>query len=293
LIDGSGLDALRLAWLGGLWPCHVGRRAAESKHLSLDKGGLYVEREIPRQARDDTRLGSVVALSDVNNVLVERYAYDVFGRPTLRDANGAAIDESGLGNPYLFTGRRYDVEAGLYYYRARYYDYYAGRFLQPDPIGYDDGLNMYAYVGNGPLIWVDPLGLSRFWRWKRNWFTVVTSPVHGIFDLGVVIGDKIVGTPKRVKQVGRVVNTPAEMGMQRVEAMDRIAAGGEIPTTAGPVGQFKSWQKDVSEVTPAIPGVSLKGPVPTKASDVVTGLIVETVVEAINEKECAQKSGGQ
>jgi RHS repeat-associated protein len=97
----------------------------------------------------------------VNNVLVERYAYDVFGRPTIRDANGAEISETAVGNPYLFTGRRYDAETALYYYRARYYDYYAGRFLQPDPLGYVDGFNLYAYVANNPLAWVDPFGLCR------------------------------------------------------------------------------------------------------------------------------------
>jgi RHS repeat-associated protein len=79
-------------------------------------------------------LGSVVALSDVNSVLVERYTYDVFGRPAIRDANGTEIAESAFANPYLFTGRAYDAETGLYYYRARYYDYATGRFLQPDPV---------------------------------------------------------------------------------------------------------------------------------------------------------------
>jgi RHS repeat-associated protein len=106
-------------------------------------------------------LGSVAALSDVNNVSVERCAYDVFGRPTIRDVNGVEIAESALANPYLFTGRAWDPETALYYYRARYYDYFTGRFLQPDPIGYGDGLNMYLYVGNNPLIFVDPFGLEK------------------------------------------------------------------------------------------------------------------------------------
>jgi RHS repeat-associated protein len=106
-------------------------------------------------------LGSVVALSDVNSVLVERYTYDVFGRPTIRDANGTEIAESAFANPYLFTGRAYDAETGLYYYRARYYDYATGRFLQPDPTGYTDGLNLYAYVGNNPCGFVDPSGLCK------------------------------------------------------------------------------------------------------------------------------------
>ena len=97
----------------------------------------------------------------MNNVLVERYAYDVFGQPTIRDVNGTEISASALNNPYLFTARRYDAEAGLYYYRARYYDYATGRFLQPDPLGYTDGLNLYAYVGSNPLSWIDPLGLCK------------------------------------------------------------------------------------------------------------------------------------
>jgi RHS repeat-associated protein len=97
--------------------------------------------------------GSVVALSDSNADIVEQYTYDVFGQPSAA---------SSVGNPYLFTGRRYDNETGLYYYRARYYDYYIGRFIQPDPIGYDDGLNLYTYVGNNPVMYVDPYGLWQF-----------------------------------------------------------------------------------------------------------------------------------
>ena len=58
-------------------------------------------------------LGSVVALSNVNKTLVERYAYDVFGRPTIRHPNGLPRNESALGNSYLFTGRAYVVTKAL------------------------------------------------------------------------------------------------------------------------------------------------------------------------------------
>ena len=62
------------------------------------------------------------------------------------------------GNTRLFTGREYDQETNLYYYRARYYSANLGRFLQRDPIGMADQVNLYTYVGNNPLRFSDPSG---------------------------------------------------------------------------------------------------------------------------------------
>jgi RHS repeat-associated protein len=63
-----------------------------------------------------------------------------------------------IGNPYMFTAREYDIETGLYYYRARYYNPYIGRFLQTDPAY--QGMNWYAYCMNNPLNYTDPSGLE-------------------------------------------------------------------------------------------------------------------------------------
>ena len=79
-------------------------------------------------------LGSVAALSNISGDIVERYSYDVFGQPAIKDAGGAVISDSNYDNPYMFTGRRLDEETDNYYYRARIYDPETGRFLQPDPV---------------------------------------------------------------------------------------------------------------------------------------------------------------
>ena len=98
---------------------------------------------------------------------MERYRYDAFGQTTVCDAGGSprTPNESAVGNPYMFTGRRYDPESHLCYYRARMYSPALGRFLQPDPAGYIDTMNLYAYCGNNPINWIDPWGL----RDEHNW----------------------------------------------------------------------------------------------------------------------------
>jgi RHS repeat-associated protein len=75
-----------------------------------------------------------------------------------------------MASGYAFTGREWDAETGLYYYRARYYDPKIGRFLSEDPIGFMGGANFYAYVEGNPLTLVDPFGLSSDWEWWSDFW---------------------------------------------------------------------------------------------------------------------------
>lgn len=121
-------------------------------------------------------LGSAIALSDENGDIVERYEYAPFGAVSIMSANYEPRTTSDYNNPYMFTGRRLDDETQLYYYRARMYHPELGRFMQPDPLGYYDSMNLYIYCLNNPLKWTDPYGLwtaeghRNLGRYGRNRF---------------------------------------------------------------------------------------------------------------------------
>jgi RHS repeat-associated protein len=92
----------------------------------------------------------VVKVTSSAGVVTLTRRYDAWGGPEV----GAT--ESG----YAFTGREWDAETSLYYYRARYYDPLAARFLSEDPIRLLGGLNLYQYVSANPTGWLDPFGLK-------------------------------------------------------------------------------------------------------------------------------------
>jgi RHS repeat-associated protein len=65
-----------------------------------------------------------------------------------------------ITNTFQYSGREFDTETGLNYYRARYYDTSTGRFLSEDPLRFDVGTDFYIYTANNPLRFKDPKGLS-------------------------------------------------------------------------------------------------------------------------------------
>jgi RHS repeat-associated protein len=93
---------------------------------------------------------SITSLSTSAGALANTYTYDSFGKLTASTGT--------LTNPFQFTGREFDQETGIYFYRARYYDPQIGRFASEDPVKFFAGNNFYDYALNNPTNLVDPTG---------------------------------------------------------------------------------------------------------------------------------------
>ena len=127
--------------------------------------------------------GDILKVFNGNGTLYAEYSYDAWGKCTIKSnvSNIAAI------NPFRYRGYYLDDETGLYYLNARYYDPEIGRFISPDSIDYLDpesinGLNIYVYCGNNPVMNVDPSG-TEWWN-PLSWFDNLSN--IGKIIIGVV-----------------------------------------------------------------------------------------------------------
>ena len=99
-------------------------------------------------------LGSITSLTNGSGSIAQSYTFDSFGNQTASSGS--------LTNPFRYTAREFDSETSLYYYRARYHDPQAGRFLGEDETGFHDGVNFYRYAHNDPIDNTDPTGYTTY-----------------------------------------------------------------------------------------------------------------------------------
>ena len=95
-------------------------------------------------------LGTPRVLTNDSQNVVWKAEYTPFGR--------AEISSEVVENPHRFMGQYYDQETGLNYNYFRYYDPTTGRYITPDPIGLEGGINLWLYAANNPTNWIDPSG---------------------------------------------------------------------------------------------------------------------------------------
>ena len=187
---------------------------------------------------------NIVELLDNNGSVVVKYKYDAWGK-CLIDASTTNIELANL-NPFRYRSYYLDTETGLYFLKTRYYDPEIGRFMTIDDISYLDpesinGLNLYAYCGNNPVMGYDPNGT----------FAITTAIIIGLIA-GAVIGGTVGGVVaynnasasgatgwSLVGQTALGVLGGAVVGAA-IGALAGYAIGGLITTLAPYIGAFLS-----------------------------------------------------
>jgi RHS repeat-associated protein len=123
-----------------------------------------------------------VALTDGTGTVTDRIEYSPYGTISWRAGT--------TDTPFLYNGR-YGVQTdtnGLLFMRARYYNPYLCRFLNPDPLGFTGGLNFYAYADGNPITLLDPFGLGAVGERGANYWSPVLAAWRQAYNPGPSIG---------------------------------------------------------------------------------------------------------
>ncbi|MFY9909071.1 MAG: RHS repeat-associated core domain-containing protein [Candidatus Sulfotelmatobacter sp.] len=191
-------------------------------------------------------IGPISSLTNSASAVAGTYVYDAFGN--LTGSTGS------ITNPFRYTGREFDAETGVYFYRARYYDSTVGRYIGEDPLGFPgSGPNFYGYVKNDPITLTDPFGLCSKQPKCKKCLPKVLAAVNS--KIGVPV--TYVGTTK-FKPDDPATTDPNDPGMRNGACNFDFFVPGYSPSM--PLGNCGRYSPNFTGIGPSLHIVEPQGP---------------------------------
>ena len=262
--------------------------SVEMKFIYDEKGLIGVDYQGECYTYRKDILGNILGILDKNGKLVVRYRYDAWGKhktecldkvdgkEVFKEISGSISEEYlryktfAANNPFRYRSYYYDTETGLYFLQTRYYDPEIGRFITIDDISYlapdtINGLNLYAYCNNNPVMNVDPEGNS-----SVSMSTIIDI-LSALFEIGIG------GTLALVGHIVKTAPRPNNIGIG-IFRKNQTAYLGKLDKAANILGKVSTVVAVISTVISVVEGIKTGIDSGYSTGRIVSNAITDTVV---------------